>query len=678
MTLSVAAFLLAPTVASVHVRVTDLHIDRHFPWELWQWTDEPEPWILPPDCSRKDRHMESEVTQWPSQIHKDDAFTLRGFVDSIEEPDVGVEGIEIDLFLNETKSEPGTFLGSVETGPGGYFTLLTSVPFSLEAKRYHLVAHAKDRQRDCTFYHEHWSDPEMDVVTSTRIEWAQMDRAIVGREFDIAGRLVDEVGAGVGDVDLRLSIGGKLREVTTDGDGRFGFPYAPQSPGNLSVAADFRGNRYYLSVRNETRIAVDSEGVELEGSESGLRFVRSSPITLQGHVYVADAKRGDDVTLKWTGFRVAACANCPANATLTVPVDENGAFEATLLVPATQKGGNGTLVLSGGGLDRTYGYAVALEIPTSLALEASGEGLFTRGYHAQALLTDEVGRPIDGQIAFLGPDGWKTGRVDPAGKLAVAGASECGRQALRAYYNGTASTRASDASAEASVCSFLALIPPWLLAAPWWTWPLVAIVAFALWRLGMGLRQRYSPTIRGGIPLALKFTQPADEAPDHAGVGEPVVATASLEGPLPDGHRLRMGFSRAASEQPLDAELRAHYRMVPDKLGELSVRAEIVDEKGRVVVRRTLTLHVVRYAEEIERRYLRLRRASGAGDHVTPREFEAWLHERAPALDAEVVTRLVRLFEEADYSPRVAGRAEFVSYLVAERGVPEVSARAST
>jgi hypothetical protein len=60
---------------------------------------------------------------------------------------------------------------------------------------------------------------------------------------------------------------------------------------------------------------------------------------------------------------------------------------------------------------------------------------------------------------------------------------------------------------------------------------------------------------------------------------------------------------------------------------------------------------------------------------VSPREFESWLRARTPDLDAAVVSRLVGVFEEADYGPRDAGRAELVAYLEAEAALPEVSPR---
>ena len=45
--LAAAAFLLAPTVASVHRGVEDLDIRRTMPWQIWKWDRDPTPPELP-------------------------------------------------------------------------------------------------------------------------------------------------------------------------------------------------------------------------------------------------------------------------------------------------------------------------------------------------------------------------------------------------------------------------------------------------------------------------------------------------------------------------------------------------------------------------------------------------------------------------------------------------------
>lgn len=671
LTLCLAAFLLAPTVASVHEKVEGLKIDRQLPWEIWKWTDEPEPNILN-GCGKQTRHLYSEVTQWPDRIRKDEGFTLRGIVQSEEDGRRGVSLIRVDLFLNETKEEPGVHLGEV-TSQDGFFELTTVIPFELPASHYHIVAHAKGRVIDCTTYLEHWSDPETDVVSDTSFEFDPIPHPVAGRNFTFSGRLLDAVGAPVRNVNITVSIGGDTEKLTTDSAGAFSLEHKPEKAGNVTAKASYKGGRYYEASSNETRIHVEREWLELAVGTDGLTIDRSTPVGVAGTIYVAPSALGDNVTIRFDGIQVVPCDGCEPTDTFQAPVDEAGAFSATIVVPPSQKPGRGTFTVMDGGLEESYTYPFSLFMPTRVEIATNVDGLFAREYTGNVSVTDEVGRPLVATLAIAGPEGWTSGVTDGNGTMAFGSAAPCGRHPVQAIYNGTDHVRPSSAQEEVSVCGWLAFVPPWLLAVPLWVWPLVlAGIVGGIW-LARRLRQAYSPVIMRGPPLHLAFTQPADEAAGFAAVGETIVVSASLESPLPDGHTLRLGAPRDTQPHPLDAELRAHMTLVPEALGPMAIRAEIVDAKGNVVSRRTITLHVIRYAEEIESRYLALRSGSGVTDDVTPREFERWLMQRAPDLDPALTRRLVHLFEEADYSPRTAGRAEFAAYLTAEGGVQEVS-----
>lgn len=668
-TLCLAAFLLAPTVASVHDNLEELHVERDLPWELWEWNPQKPP---VPGCDKETRHLYSEVTQWPARIEKDQPFTVKGVVQSEENGRAGVGPVEVFLYLNATKSEPGVELGKATSDAGGVFILTTSVPFELEASRYHLVAHAIETRIDCYRYLEHWSDPEMEVVSDTHIEWDDPGILVVGKNTTLSGELLDEVDAPVRNATVELTVDGKTRNVRTTREGRFSIDYTPTRVGRLPLVAEFKGSQYYDDSRGNVTYEVQAEHLEIEAEPT---FLRSQPTPFAGHVYVAEP--GEAIQLRFLGLEVATCASCEPSSNVSVPLDASGGFSVDLVVPSTAEPGVYKLTVTGGGLKKAYVHNATVEVQPVLTLEAEGTSLFGKGYSGRVVLTDEVGRPMPGVVTIATILGEERVETDEEGAYAFGGEfPECGSQPIVAEADGEGHVRNARAREEVVACAFLAYLPPWLLAVPWWVWLLAALATGVGLYVGRSLRQVYASTIVGGPALTLTFTEPSDEAIGYAGIHEPVIVSAYLEEPLPDGHRLRMGTHRATSETPLDAELRAHLRIVPEKLGDLPIRAEILDPKGRIVTRRTVTLHVVKYAQEIEKRYLRLRAESGADESVTPREFEQWLHERAPGLDPEVARRLVRVFEEADYSPRVAGRAEFAAYLAAEGGVKEVSADA--
>lgn len=665
-TLCLAAFLLAPTVASVHDKVEELHVERDFPWDLFEWNPKKPPI---PGCDKATRHLYSEVTQWPTRIEKDEPFSVKGVVQSEEDGRSGVGPVEVHLFLNETKDQEGVEIGKATSGADGVFVLATSVPFDLEASRYHLVAHALEARIDCRRYLEHWSDPEMEIVSDTHIEWDDPGVLVVGKNATLVGHLLDDVDAPVRNATVEFTIDGKTRNVRTSGEGRFSVSYTPTRIGRLPLVAEFKGSQYYDDSRGNVTYDVQEEDIELEIEPT---FVRSQPTIVSGRIYVAEPK--DTIELRFLGIDVASCETCEPSSNLSIPLSDAGEFRANLTVPSTEKPGVYKLTIAGGGLRKAYVRNATVEIQPVLDLSADGTSFFGKGYEGRVVLTDEVGRPMPGKLTLSTVVGDEEVETDEEGVYAFSGEfPECGKQPVVARADGKGYVRDARAREEVTACAFLALLPPWLLAVPWWVWLLAGLATAIGLYVARNLRQAYATTIVGGPALTLTFTEPNDEAIGYAGIHEPVLASAYLEQPLPDGHRLRMGTHRATSEVPLDAELRAHLRLVPDKLGDLAIRAEIIDTKGRVVSRRTITLHVVRYAQEIERRYLRLRARSGADESVTPREFERWLQERAPGLDSDVARRLVLVFEEADYSPRAAGRAEFAAYLSAERGVKEVS-----
>lgn len=676
-TFCLAAFLLAPTVASVHEGVERLGIKREMPWSLWKWTDDPEPPpFASPNCDHEQHQLYSEVTQWPERIHKDEPFTIGGVVKE-EDTGRGVDDVKVDLFLNESKDRPGVWLGQT-TSTGGRFVLSATVPFELRADRYHLVAHAHERRVSCKIWYEHWSDPEMDVLSATRFVVEDAETPVVGHPHVLRAQLIDAVGAPVGGANVTIEMEGRepLRAVT-DSDGRFTLEQTPREAGNVTVRFSYAGTKYYEGTQTTTFLDVKREDVELDGggSDTGVTLQRSTPEAIGGVVRLADQKRPGEVSVAFGGRPVAACETCPLQAALTATPDETGRFRVEAWFPADAPPGPFDVTVTGGGLEQAHAERATLLVPTRLVIDASGTGFFSKSYEGNVTLLDDADRPLVGVVGVVGPEGWASGQTGADGSFAVAGAPGCGSHDLQAFYNGTGYYMPANAGSTVGVCAILAYLPPWLLAIPWWGWVLLALAPFVLLWAWRRLQERFATTISRGPPLTLAFETPSDAAAGIVGVGEPAVVAASLEEPLPDGHRLRMGTFRAMEERPLDADLRARLALELERLGDFPVRAEILDARGRVVTRRTLTLRVVRYAEEIEARYLALRRER-MGDqshHVTPREFEAWLRARLPDVEPEVAQRLVHLFEEADYGPRDAGREELLAYLAAEGSLAEVS-----
>lgn len=672
--LAATAFLLAPTVQSVHEQVEALDIKRDLP-HLWKWDQPDAPLLLPPMCDDDRVPLYSEVDEWPSRIRKNETFTLGGFVRAGSEKGQGVGDIAVELFLNETKRAPGEALGNAVTGPDGRFTLTASVPFELQASKYHLVAHALTKRSGCTIYVEHWSDPEMEVASSTRFVLYPVDDAVVGHPFFLRGVLLDSVGAPVREAGVTVTVDGVSRRVVTDGNGEFRFEHNVTKPHNVTWSASFTATEYYGASKAQSWADVQRESLRLETST--IEIVRSRPSTFAGKLVLPPGARGGPLTVTLEGVRLATCEGCDDHGRFEVTPGPDGTFAAQLWAGPDQEPGAFQAIVTGGGMAEERRMAGRVVVPVNLTLDAERGGLFAKSLEGRVRLTDEVGRPWAGPVAVETAEGRHTGAADGSGTYAFSAATPCGLQRVRALYDGDERSMPAVAEQDVRVCPLLAFVPSWLLAVPWWGWLLMALAAGTGWYAYRRWRDATATTITRGPPLTLSHTAPRDAAAGIVGLGETATLTAFLEEPLPEGHSLRMGAARRMAPVEIGPDLRAEHHVTPERLGEQAIRAEILDARGRVVTRRTASLRVVRYAEEIEQRYRRLRREAGVSEALTPREFEAWLRERAPGLDPSVNARLVALFEEADYGPREASRREMVAYLEAESAVPEVSVRAA-
>lgn len=672
--IALAALVLAPTVASVGADLNALHIKRDNLIHLWKWVDPHS--VQPPSskCQQVSYQLESEVTLFPERLEKSQPYVIGGHVleQKSKEP---VPGDKVDVFLNETKSKPGVPLGSATTDAKGQWRLNGTLPFTLQAQHYHIVAHAQPKTVGCRDYLEHWSDPEMNVTARSTLALQGPWSSIAGQNVTLSGTLTDEVGGPIRHQQVALSFGGKSYNVNTDEEGRFALSIVPPALGTMKVRASFAGNVFYSASQAESELTVLDETVTLNGlfPKDTLQLYRSRPLALEGHVYLKANATPGPVKLTFSGVQVRACESCPAVTSLDATPTPEGLFSLKIVADGAQPPGKFTLSVTGGGLKKPAPFNGTLTIPTTLALQASEGGRGSKAYNGSATLSDDQGPMAGVPLAILTPTGWATGKTDAQGQLAFRGeASACGPADVTAYYNATEGRQPSVASQRVSICGATLAESTLGFLLPWWAWALLVLAPLAGWYAYHRLRHRYAATISDGPPLTLAFASPRDAASGIVSLGEAASLAAFLEAPLPEGYGLRMG----SAERMEDVEpngLEAQITLVADAWGEIPVRAEIVDPRGRVVTRRTRVLRVVKYAEEIERRYRALQADHERSGRVTPHEFEAWLRARHPSLDPAIARRLIHVFEEADYGPRSAGRPELIAFLEAESRVQEVA-----
>ncbi len=675
--LALAASLTAPSIVGVHDAIEGLDVRRDIRLNLWKWDTESDVPIpsAPAGCSPSPVATESEVTEWPTRMKKEENVTLGGHVIVPTEAKRGLEGIQVDVFLNETKNAPGVFLGTATTDGKGRFFLVTQFPAGLAADRYHIVAHSYEVFRDCKKYLEHWSDPEMDVTSETRIVLDTPETVVLKRSVDVTGVVLDSVGAPVKNERVQLTIGTRKVEVSTDETGRFLYASTPERAGVVTIRARFPGTSHYGDSAAETSVVIVGEDVRIPAAETdqGLVFVRSAPASIEGQVLLPPKSTlAADATITLEGFSVVPCEGCAATRQLPLQIDPEGGFRVDFVVPPTTPAGEYSFTVSGGGLKTAVPFEARVVVPITIDLNLEPGGDFEQRFHGTGRLLDEGGNGVRATILLSTARGDVPLETAADGTVTFSVESDCGRQYARLWYNGSENTQPATTTQNVVVCPLAGWLSP--LGIPLWMWATALVVMIVGAYLARRMWRQRSPFLTAGPEMELLIQTPDDEAQGLVGLGERVVAVMQLVEPLPEGHRIRVGL-QGSEEEVATEGLQAHAELHAARHGRRAVRAEILDARGRVVTRRTAWVRIVRYAEEIEERYRAFKRehASDTAESVSPREFEAWLAVNAPHIDMATAQRLVAVFEEADYSPREATRVELLHYLRAEARVKGVA-----
>ena len=169
------------------------------------------------DPSTRIKSTVTIIDQWPENTRREVPFNVGGVVRELS----GrlVDGIEVELFINETKEQGGWRLGTGTT-EDGRFEIEVRVPASFEGGSYQLIAHAIGNDD----YKGSWSDPEIGVYSGTEMEFSGPSEISVDEEGTYQGRLMEETGGSLGGRTIRVNIQGLAPfQVTTDDRGRLQF-----------------------------------------------------------------------------------------------------------------------------------------------------------------------------------------------------------------------------------------------------------------------------------------------------------------------------------------------------------------------------------------------------------------------------------------------------------------------
>ena len=310
----------------------------------------------------------TNITQWPSEIRRLTPFVVGGTV--LTPGGVGVSGMTVEIYINETKEHGGTKIGTT-TSRSGRFEAEVRLPADMELGGYQLLARAVGNDR----FNESWSDPDIKVFSGNRIELSGPAEVALNSSARFEGRLIEDAGQGVAGRELAVTFDGNAApSVVTDAVGRFSFSGTFSRLGQHWVEVKIQGEEFLLdnTARLEFEVVRPTE-VEIHAPASvviGEEFLAtgqlrgSDGVALSGRRVGVRVGRGTEQSVTTDGegwFEVAGT------------VSTEGEF-----VVSARFRGEGSVLGSSGTVRSAALHAVALTLEGPLRLER-GEGATFQG-----------------------------------------------------------------------------------------------------------------------------------------------------------------------------------------------------------------------------------------------------------------------------------------------------------
>ena len=165
------------------------------------------------------------ITRWPAEVRRQVPFIIGGNVTT--EDGRSVSGLEVEIYVNETKELGGTLLGTATTTSNGYQAEVT-LPTNMDLGSYQLLARTIGTDR----YYESRSDPDISVYSGSGLELTGPAEVRIDVEAIFRGRLSDDNDQGVAGGRLIVNVDGASAPlVVTDSSGRYSFSRTFSSPG---------------------------------------------------------------------------------------------------------------------------------------------------------------------------------------------------------------------------------------------------------------------------------------------------------------------------------------------------------------------------------------------------------------------------------------------------------------
>ena len=367
-------------------RSPDPQTDRQFASETSKTQNQP----------RGAQETITEITQWPAQTRLGEPFVVGGTVTTAS--GVPVDGVEVEIFINERKENGGIKVGtgSVERGR---FSVAVHLPTRFARGGYQLIAHAMANSE----YEESWSDPEIKVYSGTGLQLAGPAEVSVDTVAEFSGQLSEEVAGGLVDREILITIDGRLASrAYTDDTGRFAFTHTFVETGEHVVGAGFVESDFLLG--SEAQLVLSATMPSVLEIQTPPQVRVNEDFRIVGHL---QDTRGHP--LAGRDVAVALPGGPPHSAT----TDERGAFQISGVIPDT--GIHALVVMFAGDGDiepASYPTYIKVAEPVSIILDGDRVARVGHPYGLTGRLSGTDGRPLLGSQVRVGVVGGTSAAVN--------------------------------------------------------------------------------------------------------------------------------------------------------------------------------------------------------------------------------------------------------------------------
>ena len=247
-------------------------------------------------------------------------------------------GMQIEIYVNETKEHGGIKVGESESSLDGYVASVV-LPDGVELGPYQLLARAVGNDD----YNESWSDPDITVFSGSGLELTGPSEVTIDVEATFTGNLSDDAGEAVADTNLAVFIDGEASpSVKTDSSGEFSFSSTFDSSGDHWVEVGVQGQEFLLDNRARlnfqvtlpTETVLHAPAIVEVGQEfritGELRDVRGNPLSGESvHVQVGERPEQTVATDSSGNFEFSDTISGPGEFTLSAEFRRNGPLLAS-------------------------------------------------------------------------------------------------------------------------------------------------------------------------------------------------------------------------------------------------------------------------------------------------------------------------------------------------------------